>query len=173
MRWYLHVCWVSCLCAIFIGGALWISVVNFLALDNPFVYNTRGFLQSTDQCIVAGSAAAGNWLEGTLSVEFYGLGSEDNYTLIQQTIFPLAVCLDFDNPCCEHWIDELLYFQVAINATGGYVVTDMADTTVQNYAQVFSGAMVCVLAAVAMLAGWAIVMVRCVLPDRQGYGQVN
>jgi len=173
MHWFVHACWISSLCAVSIALSLGLSVLNFMALKNEFVYNTHGYLVNTDQCFVAGNVLAGSWLTGTLTVEFYGLGEQDNGTLIQQTIFPLAVCLDTYNPCCEHWTDELLYFQVAINSTGDYVVTDISATDVQNYSEILGGAIVCLLAALAMVAGWVLIIVRCVLPNHHRYDQVN
>lgn len=167
-----HFAWITTLAAIFCFGSLWLSIINFQALDNTFVSNTRGYLLDTSHCYLQGTVLSGQWLSGTLEISFYGISVADSGILINQTIPPLGVCLDAYNECCRHWVGKELYVQVSYTNDTYYVI-DLSDDTVQNRGEILGAAIITLLVSLCVAIGYVGLVVSCFCPKRKQYETVN
>lgn len=150
---------ISLGCFVLIGALIGISVLLFQISKEPFVYNTRGYINDTKSCdVLRNTNGPSAVLVGNITVSFYGIESDDNDTLITQIVVPPGICLSELNPCCSHWVGKLLYFQVAEPSLHTYYVNDMSASIVQQYGVKLGFAIVFACVAFIMLILYGFVM---------------
>ena len=123
-KWMLFVlCYVVVL-ALDISGTAY--VFSRYVQDN-FVYNARGYITSTKQCVTNYDDSAGHTTSGTLEVSFQFVDNPNSSYINVSTPVP-GDCYDTVRGCCENWMDKDLYMDISESMNSTYTITGLSTS---------------------------------------------